>query len=121
MASLEIRFSFALFRPEVIQPGSEIKGRVFETTDTDRRIKLSAYFSPDNKLGSVNAEILGVEHRLILGPIKLMEKRTVLDNITTTVRRGQTQGVRLAADQKSDCYWMFVKHTKRRKAKNLAH
>lgn len=122
MAPIEIRFSSAPDHSVIIQPGREIKRRVSGKIDTElgsKRIRLSLSCSPDDKSGSVTAEIIGVKPRLRIGRLGVMEKRTVLDENTTTVQNGQVRFIPLPIDDKGFGYYIFLKH-KTGKENNLA-
>ena len=121
MAPIEIRFGFALDRPITIQPGRKIAGRVSGKINTEsgsRRIRISLSCSRDDKSGSVTAEILGVEPRLKIGPIALMERRTVLNQDTITVKKGKVGLIPLPPEAFG--HIMFVGH-KSGKGNNSEH
>lgn len=119
---MEIRLSSAPDHSVIIQPGKEIKRCVSGKIDTEsgsRRIRLSVSCSPDDKSGSVTAEILGVKPRIQIGRLGVMEKRTVLNENKTTVQTGQVRFIPLPIDDEGFGYYIFLKH-KTGKENNLA-
>ena len=89
MAPVEIEFYRE--QPDVIEPGSDIRGIISHKLLDGFRLKMRFYCTKVDQGGGAEVEVLRVRPRLKLGPICIFENREIVDREEYKVNEGESR------------------------------